>query len=117
MMMIWSHPEARASSTPYWMMGLSTSGSISLGCALVAGRKRVPRPAAGKTAFLTLANILLPVSASGVHLRNRKIFWYFNYIRHAESARRKGERTISKRLRTADAGRFRAGRPVLPTLD
>src|SRR5438270_11864409 len=52
--MIWSHPAAIASSTPYWMMGLSTSGSISLGCALVAGRKRVPRPAAGKTAFRTL---------------------------------------------------------------
>src|SRR5271163_3814017 len=33
------------------MMGLSTSGSISLGWALVAGRKRVPRPAAGKTAL------------------------------------------------------------------
>jgi hypothetical protein len=46
-------PEATASSTPYWMIGLSTSGSISLGCALVAGRNRVPRPAAGKTAFLT----------------------------------------------------------------
>src|SRR5574341_1806821 len=53
-MMIWSQPAASASSTPYWMMGLSTSGSISLGCALVAGRKRVPRPAAGKTDFLTL---------------------------------------------------------------
>jgi len=25
-----------------------------LGCALVAGRNRVPKPAAGKTAFLTL---------------------------------------------------------------
>src|SRR6186997_43470 len=35
------------------MIGLSTSGSISLGCALVAGRKRVPRPAAGKTALRT----------------------------------------------------------------
>src|SRR5579863_1637544 len=34
-------------------MGLSTSGSISLGWALVAGRKRVPRPAAGKTALRT----------------------------------------------------------------
>src|SRR5262249_47459370 len=44
-----------ASSTPYWMMGLSTSGSISLGCALVAGRKRVPSPAAGKTALRTFA--------------------------------------------------------------
>src|SRR3954470_9208369 len=53
MMRIWSHPEAIASSTPYWMMGLSTMGSISLGWALVAGRKRVPRPAAGKTALRT----------------------------------------------------------------
>src|SRR5882724_5837639 len=35
------------------MMGLSTMGDISLGCALVAGRKRVPRPAAGKTALRT----------------------------------------------------------------
>src|SRR5579863_4905614 len=51
MMRIWLQPEAMASSTPYWMMGLSTSGSISLGWALVAGRKRVPRPAAGKTAL------------------------------------------------------------------
>src|SRR3954469_8256843 len=33
------------------MMGLSTSGNISLGWALVAGRKRVPRPAAGNTAL------------------------------------------------------------------
>src|SRR5438270_13947373 len=53
MMMIWSQPAARASSTPYWMMGLSTRGNISLGIALGAGRKRVPRPAAGKTAFRT----------------------------------------------------------------
>src|ERR1700686_2850242 len=53
MMSIWLQPEAMASSTPYWMMGLSTSGSISFGCALVAGRKRVPRPAAGNTALRT----------------------------------------------------------------
>jgi hypothetical protein len=33
-------------------MGLSTTLSISLGLALVAGRKRVPRPATGKTAFV-----------------------------------------------------------------
>ena len=30
-----------------WSVGTSTIGSISLGIALVAGRKRVPRPAAG----------------------------------------------------------------------
>src|SRR5947199_3823448 len=35
------------------MIGLSTSGSISFGWAFVAGRNRVPRPAAGKTAFRT----------------------------------------------------------------
>src|SRR5262249_41646175 len=54
--MISSSPDATASSTTYWMVGLSTSGNISLGCALVAGRKRVPSPAAGNTAFLTLMN-------------------------------------------------------------
>src|SRR5690348_8325773 len=54
MIRIWSQPEAIASSTPYWMMGLSTSGSISFGCAFVAGKKRVPSPAAGNTALRTL---------------------------------------------------------------
>src|SRR5258705_9378748 len=44
-------PACTASSTTYWISGLSTNGSISLGCALVAGRKRVPSPAAGKTAL------------------------------------------------------------------
>src|SRR5690606_20285035 len=42
---------ATASSTAYWLSGLSTMGSSSLGMALVAGRKRVPRPATGKTAL------------------------------------------------------------------
>src|SRR3954468_1831902 len=46
-------PARTASSTTYWMAGRSTTGSISLGCALVAGRKRVPRPAAGMTALVT----------------------------------------------------------------
>jgi hypothetical protein len=32
------------------MSGLSTTGSISFGLALVAGKKRVPRPATGNTA-------------------------------------------------------------------
>src|SRR5580700_6680672 len=65
-MMMFCMPELRASSTPYWIIGLSTIGSISLGCALVAGRNRVPSPAAGKTAFRTLAGIyysLAPISA------------------------------------------------------
>src|SRR5687768_4530218 len=50
---MWSKPERTASSTPYWMTGLSTTFSISLGEALVAGSMRVPSPAAGKTAVLT----------------------------------------------------------------
>src|SRR5690349_2232250 len=48
-----SIPAALASSTAYWISGLSTTGSISLGTALVAGRKRVPKPATGKTALRT----------------------------------------------------------------
>src|ERR1017187_8898938 len=56
-MIIFWIPEWTASSTPYWMMGLSTIGSISLGGALVAGRNRVPSPAAGNTALRTLAVI------------------------------------------------------------
>lgn len=35
-------PLCRASSTMYWMTGLSTMGIISLGMALVTGKKRVP---------------------------------------------------------------------------
>jgi len=47
-----SAPAAIASSTAYWISGLSTIGSISLGLAFVTGRKRVPRPATGNTAVL-----------------------------------------------------------------
>src|SRR5437588_12678953 len=48
-----SIPEASASSTPYWIVGLSRSGSISFGWALVTGRNRVPRPAAVMIALRT----------------------------------------------------------------
>src|SRR5437764_13705156 len=57
MIVMFEMPEWITSSTPYWMSGLSTSGNISFGCALVAGRKRVPNPAAGNTAFLTFWGI------------------------------------------------------------
>jgi hypothetical protein len=46
-------PAATASSTTYWIEGLSTTGSISFGVLFVAGRKRVPMPAAGMTALVT----------------------------------------------------------------
>jgi len=55
-------PAAMASSTAYWMSGLSTTGSISLGLALVAGRNRVPRPATGNTALRTA--MVLKISPS-----------------------------------------------------
>src|SRR5512135_602282 len=55
-----SMPDETASSTTYWISGLSTSGSISFGEALVAGRNRVPRPAAGKTAFVI--SFAMPIS-------------------------------------------------------
>ena len=44
-----SAPEATASSAAHWITGRSRTGSNSLGSSLVAGRKRVPRPAAGIT--------------------------------------------------------------------
>src|SRR5512146_2859465 len=47
-------PAATASSTAYWISGLSTMGIISLGLALVAGRKRVPIPATANTALVIL---------------------------------------------------------------
>jgi len=47
-----SAPADNASSTAYWMSGLSTIGSISFGLALVMGRNLVPRPATGNTAVL-----------------------------------------------------------------
>src|SRR5215510_5613263 len=62
--MISDSPEATASSTTYWMVGLSTIGSISLGWAFVAGRKRVPRPAAGNTA-LRIVMAHSPLAGSG----------------------------------------------------
>src|SRR5690348_6340826 len=52
-----SRPAAAASSTTYWMAGLSTTGSISFGVALVAGRNRVPSPAAGTTALRTARTV------------------------------------------------------------
>jgi hypothetical protein len=44
-------PAATASATMYWIVGVSTMGSSSFGTAFVAGRNRVPRPAAGITAL------------------------------------------------------------------
>src|ERR1700733_4369716 len=50
------------------MSGLSTRQSISFGMALVAGRKRVPSPAAGKTALRIFWGVICPA---------RTFFWRF----------------------------------------
>lgn len=42
-----SIPDAIASSTTYWIAGLSTIGNMALGWAFVAGKNRVPNPATG----------------------------------------------------------------------
>src|SRR5213594_4216302 len=69
-------PASTASSITYWIRGLSTKGNISLGCALVAGKKRVPKPAAGKTALemrmLLLAPQIIVGSFEPVLPRRRK---------------------------------------------
>src|ERR671914_1807051 len=57
-------PAPTASSTTYWMVGLSMTGTISFGWLLVAGRNLVPSPAAGITAFLTFV-----MSAGAPHHR------------------------------------------------
>src|SRR5205085_1473209 len=63
-----STPAFTASSTTSWMVGVSTMGSISLGMALVAGRKRVPRPAAmgGANAAIATGNDALSVNPPGL---------------------------------------------------
>src|SRR6266481_251869 len=70
-------PAAAASSTAYWMSGLSTTGIISFGLALVTGRNRLPKPATGNTAFLSFG-IAAPQDLA-----------QFGFIddRHAEAAR------------------------------
>ena len=45
-----SAPASAASAATSSMPGVSTTGSSSLGTVLVAGRNRVPSPAAGTTA-------------------------------------------------------------------
>jgi hypothetical protein len=70
-MIISSQPEAMASSTPYWMIGLSTTGNISLGMTLVAGRNRVPIPAAGNTALRTF---MLIVVSGVINVADRSLY-------------------------------------------
>src|SRR5450432_3940451 len=81
-----SMPASLASSTTYWISGLSTMVSISLGIALVAGSTRVPRPATGKTALRIFMAFSLGVTFG-------RLLWTFSgrFLR-ALWARRKPDR-------------------------
>jgi hypothetical protein len=57
---MWSIPAPSASSMMIWIAGVSPIGISSFGTALVAGRNRVPRPAAGMTALRTCMPTTLP---------------------------------------------------------
>src|SRR5580704_7969170 len=46
-----------SSSTTYWTIGLRATGSISLGCDLVAGSSLVPAPATGTIALLITSRL------------------------------------------------------------
>src|SRR5262245_39216877 len=81
-MMMCSMPLTTHSSTTYWICGLSTTVSISLGCAFVAGKKRVPRPAAGRTALRTLRpTALFPCVVSAIPApRDSFLRWDFLFL-------------------------------------
>ena len=97
-MMTCSMPAATASSTAYWITGLSTRGSISLGCAFVAGRKRVPQPAAGKTALRTrietsrAGNRVGPSIPAGPHPALARVGPDMSATRQSRRRRRSGGR-------------------------
>ena len=62
-MMISLMPASTNSSTTYWIIGLSISGNISFGMALVCGKNRVPKPAAAMIALVgfLIFQLLFPI--------------------------------------------------------
>src|SRR5436190_1594736 len=56
---ICSMPFRTSSSTTYCTIGFRATGSISLGCDLVAGSMRVPTPATGTIALLITSRLYL----------------------------------------------------------
>ena len=65
-------PELTNSRTVCSMTGLSPTGSISLGMALVSGSSRDPMPAAGMTALLMVGGMpLIPAQMGAQGVRDR----------------------------------------------
>src|SRR5690242_12033049 len=86
-----SMPAATSCSTMYCMTGLSTTGNISLGIALVCGKKRVPKPAAAITALVTLAMVTQPFPYSCYELCVIALRWCGS-VKHYDVSNR--QRTI-----------------------
>src|SRR3954453_16430353 len=108
-----SMPAWRASSTTCWMTGLSTTGSISLGIALVAGRNRVPRPATGMTALLICTDNTAPALEnasvrSPYRCRHSVVLGDLKVAGHAPGIAPRGLGRIERRVGVAHQGR-RAG--------
>ena len=108
MMRMSVRPARTASSTTSWIEGVSISGSISLGCALVAGRNRVPRPAAGMTAFLTFMPTPFPAEGECTREVSASLV-----VRSGWSIRGSASSTSAGRCRS-DSGRARRGEPPGP---
>src|SRR6478752_6994313 len=69
------------SSTTYCTTGLRPTGSISLGCDLVAGSRRVPRPATGTTATSMSMRVRVTLSRD-VSFRERRSSLHYDDHRH-----------------------------------
>ena len=95
-------PADTASSTTYWMRGLSTTGSISFGHGLGGGKKRVPRPAAGMTALRDTREVM-PVDRNepSSPFSSRRMFSWW--------------RAITSRHTTPTCRTSRAGQPINAT--
>lgn len=77
---ILSTPEPIASSTIYWMVGLSTMGSISFGCALVAGKNLGPETRCGNYNFFDHSILQFYLSYYNIYFRKHQYKGYGNVI-------------------------------------
>ena len=121
-------PASVASLTMYSMDGLSTTGSISLGTDFVIGRKRVPRPAEGTTAWITVCFLsAIPARVANMGAKVDTITAkqeLRSQIRATRLTRRRAGADIPGSLETERAGMVRSfdeawarlGGPRLPAL-
>src|SRR6185437_16793317 len=108
-----SIPASFASSTAYWMRGRSTTVSISLGIAFVAGRNLVPRPATGNTAVRTRLTIVCSLAFDSHSIIGITVRLHCpSRHSHAWGAYRQGRKDVTAR-RDSPARRGRRRPPAL----